>query len=366
MRDMASDRRRIFVEDVPQVRPRRQRPISLPGSVLRIAGDGRLASIDRESRRLLVLNEELEPTRELRLPGLPRPHPGAKFERLLVLRDLTVILLCLDHVVCVDPSGAQRWSLMHPSWPSGMVGGDAVLIDHRLAIAVPAAAAPAEYAQVPAAALAVVDIADGSESHREPLVDAWANPAGFHAISRRGGEGGALDAGYGQDGSRIWRITPSAGPPRVSLLEPFDRVLADLSPNGDEVLTTPHSDGGLIVYRWGDLTEAARLEPAEVFDQSDEQTADRFDFYAYFLSSDRLLAMTEQGRLLVIDRRAMRVEYQVMPRGFDIIGYDDGGHPVAEAGQALDFAGDITGVTVIDEKRILVHGRDGRADPCEL
>lgn len=362
MRDMASERRRIFVRDVPQVTPRGQRLINLPGPIHRTAGDSGLASIDRESRRLLVLDDELEPTRELRLPGLPQP--GAQLERLLILKDLTVILLCLDHVVCVDPSGSQRWRLSHPSWPSGMVDGDAVVIEDRLVIAVPGSPVLAGYGVNPVE-LAIVDIADGSES-RERLIDEIGDPAGFHAITRPDGRGGALDAGYGQDGSQIWRITPSAGRPEVTPLGTFDRILADLSPKGDEILTAPHVSGGLIVYRWDDLSEAARLERAEVFEEEDELTADRFDFYAYFLSSVRLLALTQQGRLLLIDRVSMTVESQVVPDGLDIIGFDERGRPVDHPEQAVGFAGDIIGVTVIDENRILVHGRDGRSDLCEL
>jgi hypothetical protein len=53
----------------------------------------------------------------------------------------------------------------------------------------------------------------------------------------------------------------------------------------------------------------------------------------------------------------MTVESQLVPSGFDIIGYDEGGQPVDDASQALDFNGAISGVTVIDETRILVHGK---------
>jgi hypothetical protein len=276
-----------------------------------------------------------------------------------------VLLLCVDQVLCLDPAGSRRWTLTHPPWPRGVIGSAALVIDHRLAIAVPSSPVLAGYG-VRAAELAIVDITNGSESRREPLIDEIGGPEGFHAMTHRGGLGGALDGGYGQDGSQIWRITASAGRPLITPLGTLDRVLADLSPNGDELLTTPHFGGGLIVYRWDDLAEAARLERAEVFDLEDELTADRFDFDASFLSSDRLLAMTRQRRLLVIDRGAMTVECQIVPSGFDIIGYDNAGRPVDDPEQALDFEGDITGVTVLDGNRMLIHGKDGRLDFCEL
>jgi outer membrane protein assembly factor BamB len=366
---MASERRRIFVEHVPQTMPRRQRPINLPGTPVRITGDGRIAAIDRESRKLIILDNELEPIHERFLADLPRPQAETKFERLIILPDLTAILLGPDQVVCVDSSGRQRWSVTHPTWPRGIVGGDAVVVDQNLVVVVPERAAPSRWTQVPAAQLAVVDIRTGSVSDRVPLVDEIGHPQGFHAITRRGGTGGALDGGYGQDGAQIWRITAPAAHVEATPLGAVDRVLGDLSPNGAELLTTPHYDGGLIIYRWENLTEAARLERAQVFELEqgeDDETVDRFDYSAWFLSDNRLLASTRQGRLLVIDRSRMTVESQLVPSGFDIIGYDEGGQPVDDASQALDFDGAISGVTVIDETRILVHGKDRRVDLCEI
>lgn len=93
-----------------------------------------------------------------------------QFERLVLLSDLTGILLGVDQVVCLDPSGSQRWRLRHPLWPRGRVGGDVVVIDQRLVIVVPASPVLAGYGIHPVE-LAVVDTANGSESEREPLID---------------------------------------------------------------------------------------------------------------------------------------------------------------------------------------------------
>jgi len=345
---MGSERRRIFVKEVPQVAPRRQRPINLPGAVLRVEGDGRIATVDRKARQVVIWNTDVEPVQKVILSGLPDPQPGTEFERLILLSDLTGVLLGVDQVVCLDPSGTQRWSLRHPPWPRGRIGGDVVVIDHRLVIVLPASPVLAGYGVHPIE-LAIVDIANGSESGREPLLDEIGDPEGFHAITRRDGHGGVLDGGYGQDGSQIWQIKLSSGRAESTPLGTFDRILADLSPSGDEFLTTPHGTGGLVLYRWNDLTEVGRLEPADVF-ELEAPNNDSFDFYAWFLSSDRLLALTRQGRLLLIDRRRMTVEYQIVPRGFE----------------ALGLEGEISAVTVMDEDRILVHGQAGRMELCEL
>ena len=175
--------------------------------------------------------------------------------------------------------------------------------------------------------------------------------------------------GYGQDGAQIWRIASQDGRVDATTFGTLDRILGDLSPNGNEVLTTPHDDGALVLYGWDNLAEGGRLDRASIFELEqgdDDYTADGFDYYAWFLSNDRLLALTRQGRLLVIDRTQMAVEYQLVPDGFDIVGYDSAGQPVNDATEAIDFYGQITGVTVMDENRILVHGKDGRLELCEL
>jgi len=369
MRDMASERRRIFVQELPRTAPSRQRTLNLPGTPLRIAGGGGMASIDRGSRLLCVLNDDLEPSGEFYLSDLPSPQVGAKHEKLIVLSDLAVVLIGLDRAMCIDRSGRKRWSLTYPSWPGGIVGGDAVVINQYVAIAVPERAASPGWAQVPSAHLAVLEIGKGSEIGRVELVDEIGDPQGFHAVTRPGGAGGMLDGGYGQDGSQIWRIAPVDARVEATSLATLDRVLGDLSPSGQEVLTTPHGDDGLILYSWDDLTEVARLERASLFESPErntDNTVDGFDYYAWFLSNDRLIAMTRQRRLLLIDRRQMEVECQLVPNGFDIIGCDARGQRVDDPGSAIDFEGEISTVTVIDENRILVHGQDQRLELCEL
>lgn len=197
---MASERRRIFVEDVPTIVPRRQRTMNLPGNPVLIAGGGGITWINRQSRTLLLLNDDLEPEKEFALSDLPLPQAAAKHERVIVLPNLTVIVISLDRVVAVDQSGRQQWTLAYPTWPKGMVGGDAVVVDQDLAIAVPQRAAhPGQ--SVPSAELAIVGIGDGADKERVGLMDEITRPQGFHAVSRRGRGGGFLEGAYGQDGA---------------------------------------------------------------------------------------------------------------------------------------------------------------------
>ena len=368
MRDMGAERRRIFVHDLAAVAPARQRQLP-PGQFVAVAG-GRAATIlDRGSRRLTVLDDDFKSTRDVPLPELPLPGPHGHHERLLVDADLAVVVLTLDSVVCVDPTGRLRWRFDHPAWPS-VVGGTGLIFGKRLAVVVPTAPAAPGWFQVKSVELALLDMRTGAELARHSFPDSWDSPQGFHAVARGDGRSGAVDAGYGQDGSQIWRLlTDAQGRVQLTAMDTFDRILADISPAGDEILTAPHDTTDLVVYRWDDLVEVARLESARLFEQPTDEsdsTSDGLDYEAWYLGSDKLLALTRQGRLLVADRSLMHLEHQLVVTGFNIIGFDRRGQRVDDPEQAIDFEGDILQVTVIGRDRIVVHGRDGRNELCEL
>lgn len=103
------------MEDVPTIVPRRQRTMNLPGNPVLIAGGGGITWINRQSRTLLLLNDDLEPEKEFALSDLPLPQAAAKHERVIVLPNLTVIVISLDRVVAVDQSGRQQWTLAYPN-----------------------------------------------------------------------------------------------------------------------------------------------------------------------------------------------------------------------------------------------------------
>lgn len=315
-----------------------------------------------------MLNSQFEPVRQIDLTGQLTPDSKA-FERIRVLPDLRSILLALDHIACVDPSGGELWRFDHPPWPR-FVGGDALVVGESLVAVIPTRAARRGAAQVPGARLAILDLAHGSKTKLLELSADEDDPEGFHAIGRPDHMGGAFDGGYGQDGSEIWRVGLSSGSRiEVKKMDTVDRVLADISPSGDELLTTPHTTEHLAVFRWNDLKEVARLSRTEVFQMESDKndlTADRFDFNAWFLGANRILARTRQGRLLVIDRAAMKVMHQLVVPGFEIYGYDASARRVEDPARALDFEGEINDVIVVDATRIVVTGRDCRVVLCEL
>jgi hypothetical protein len=344
---MEPERRRIFVTDVPQVAPRSQGPLRLSGPLIRGDDGQALFVLNREPRTLDGLNSRFEPATHIDLTHQLTAHMPA-YERIQVLSGPLVVVLGLDFVACVDSGGREKWRFQHPSWPR-FVGGDALMVAESLVVVIPARAAPTGYSQVPDARLVILDPSSGVKGKQLELSAEQDSPEGFHAVSRSDHLGGAIDAGYGQDGSEIWRVAlGNDGRIGVRRMSTIDRVLADISPSGGEILTTPHDSQHLSIYSWRDLKEIASLAREDVFaleSDGNNYTADNFGFYAWYVGNDRILALTRQGRLLLIDRGPIKVLHQLVIEGFN---------------------DEITDVTVLDSARLVVRSRDGRARLCEL
>jgi hypothetical protein len=367
MRDMGAERRRIFLRDIPLMEPRRQRPVTLAGPLIR-GEDGRMLFVLDRGRSILdQLDDDLEPVLQTSLTNV-LPSQSNAYERVRVLPDLRVVVLGLDYVACADANGSQLWRWHHPSWPK-FVGGDALVVGESIVVVTPTRPAPSGYGQVPAARLTALDPSNGSKIRQLQLNAEEDSPEGFHAIARPDLRGGGIDAGYGQDGSEIWRVAITGqGGIEVTKMDTIDRVLSDISPSGDELLTTPLDSEHLAIFRWTDLAEIAVLRRADVFDVDADEgiTSDSFDFDAWYLGADHILARTRQGRLLGIERNTMTARYQLAVDGFDVYGYNNRGKRVDDPSDAFDFESDISGVTVLSQSRIVVQGRNGRGQVCDL
>lgn len=352
-----------FLDGLPDALPIGQRQLFLPGPILRVPSGRKFACIDRSQKRLFLLDGELDPKQDGALPGLPDHSPLIKGESCMVASDMAVVVLTVDRVVCVDPDGRPRWTLPHPPWPGSHARGAGLLFNRSLAVAVPAVPAPPRWSQVPSVDLVAVDLISGEIKQRTRLMDEA--PEGFHAVVRRDGQSGLLDGGFGQDGSHIWKVWESQDKVHVDLFSRDDRVLGDISPSGEELLTTPHRDESLVIYRWNDLSEVARVDGAPAFgrrERNQPQDPDGFDYSAWYLSNALLLSVTRQGRLLIVDRVDLKPRHRLRLAGYEPIGYDKRGRRVDHPSEAVDFATDLTEVTVVDDRRIIAHRRDGRAD----
>jgi hypothetical protein len=104
-----------------------------------------------------------------------------------------------------------------------------------------------------------------------------------------------LDAGEGQDGSRVFRARVVDD--RLALELVLENVVAaGFAPSGHRMLITPHPsfDDRVSVLAWPSLHPIASITAADV-----GCVADRFDLYGCFLSENRVLLKTVEHGLML-------------------------------------------------------------------
>lgn len=167
--------------------------------------------------------------------------------------------------------------------------------DHR-AVAITPTEDPATYR-------VLIIAADTGEVRHDLRLDCD-HPAGFTVYGHPTGEGFVVDAGRGQDGSDLWSVQASEGQITATPSETWQRVFADYSPDGTEILTTPQYGDDLEIFSWPDWTSQAVVSADAVFARDGNDPVDRFDFFAAYLTPRSILAKsTEYGGMVVIDRR---------------------------------------------------------------
>ena len=140
--------------------------------------------------------------------------------------------------------------------------------------------------------------------------------AGCSSVHHPDGETIGLDIGEGQDGSPFRWVKPvyeqdggSAGRVRIDVrfAPGIDRVLADVHPEGQEYVTTPHGFGSqeLIRHRFADDAPIEKLAAPTEFSEEDQ-----WDYYAGYVTDELILASTSDGdgeRHLLVEREPMRL-----------------------------------------------------------
>lgn len=359
----------VFAAPVPQ-RGARQRRVDLPGAPIihmgsRPASDP-TALLDRLGNRIIWVDPDLHPVAEMRLPAWSgRSHHDDDVWRvsgdgewvvLLTVGELRIatggvwvhrvpleprvdpwmsrsdLLILGTEAVIVGGPGFERWP------PTGDVRPT---VDHLIA----------------------VDLVTGEEGARRPGLDGY-------VIPQPAGEGFAV--GEGNDSwarfSSIER-TPAGFEVRT-LDESEDRVLADIALDGQEILTVPHDGGSLCLFDWTTLAPISSLAEDDVFSRragSGQDDEDGFDYGAWFLDGGRILARTNQGRLLVIDRPAMEVVHEVVLDGFAMLARDGTGSPITRgSGTVAGHESELVDVTVTGPDRFLAWHADRHVELCTL
>jgi len=209
-----------------------------------------------------------------------------------------VAALSLDRLV-VAFAGTQTLDLpCSPGWHGrDVIGAVAFPWADPRAVAIIPTEDPATHRML------IIDTETGGFDH-DVVLDSD-HPAGFTIYGHPIGQGFVVEAGRGQDGTDLWSVQASEGRINVTSSGTWQRVFADFSPDGTEILTTPHYGDDLEIFSWPDWTPRAAVSADAVFAKDGNDPVDRFDFFAAYLTPHRILAKsTEYGGMVVIDRQA--------------------------------------------------------------
>lgn len=269
-----------------------------------------------EPERVTPLLENLSPR-----GGVPTPGDLPLGGLLAASEDCrAVAALTLDRFTAACDGRQTFEVLCHQAWHGRDVIGAVAFPwgDHRV-VAIVSTEDPTAYR------LLIVDAAAG-ELHHE-LVLHSDHPAGFTLNGHPTGGGFVVDAGRGQDGTDLWSVQVSDGTVTVTSAATFERVFADFSPDGTEVLTTPHNGTDLEIFAWPDWTPLVALSGEAVFATDGNQPVDSFDYFAAYLTSRSILAKsTEYGGMVVVDRLTGNPTHRLLLPGLEAD--EDGATPI--------------------------------------
>lgn len=240
-------------------------------------------------QELLVADHRLRV--QARFP-LPSPWRGQH----AVSPDLRTAVLSLpDRIQAVNSAGSVRWEFCHAAW--GRAGSESG--------SVAVTAAGAAWATVPGE--------DGPD--RWLVLDAMSGAllgdlgidcraAGSEPVLHPDGASVGLSVGEGQDGSAIfWGLRDERGWRVREVVGDRDRVLADVRPDGQQYLTTPHAGGGIAVHDRATDRVVARRSGEELFGPEQE-----FDYVAGYLDQSLIVAGSrEYERLVLLDADTLDV-----------------------------------------------------------
>ena len=295
-------------------------PLDEVGEVLPLATDRWLVhrrSMERGMAvvELLVVDAQLAPI--WRLP-VPDPYHGVH----AVTPDLSLVALSLQHrVLLLDGGGQQLASFPHQPWGMGDPDSGCCAFSpcgRFLWATVPTWPQGSWQANDE---LWLIDLASWSVVDRCKLEVC---AAGSTPLQHPDGHTVGLDIGEGQDGAAIRWARADRGHIGLRFAPAMTRCLAAVHPDGQEYLTTPHSNDrlqALARHRFADDRPIERLASAAAFGPSEW-----WGHEAGYLTTELILAATSGGmRHLLVQRAPLRLLGEVI--------YQDVGELVDPEGQ---------------------------------
>jgi hypothetical protein len=252
---------------------------------------------------LLVVDAQLAPI--WRLP-VPDPYRGVH----AVTNDLSLVALSLQHqVLLLDGRGQQLASFPHQPWGMGDPDSGCCVFSpcgRYLWATVPTWPEGSWQANDE---LWLIDLASLSVVDRRKL-DVCA--AGSTPVQHPDGRTVGLDIGEGQDGAAIRWARADRGRIGVRFAPGDDRCLAAVHPDGQEYLTTPHSNDrlqALARHRFTDDRPIERLGSAAAFASPSEG----WGYEAGYLTTELILAVTYGAmRHMLVQRAPLRLLGEVI------------------------------------------------------
>lgn len=248
-------------------------------------------------RHVVLLDEELDEIASVPLPDDALGVHGVTPDR------HSVAVSASSRIALVSADGHLEWEVQHPPWgQGGSVRGSCFVTDDGAYIwATVPGSGPDEWWLIAAAS---------GEVAGTVALDCHA--AGSEPIRHPNGRHVGLSVGEGQDGSQIYWGRIQSGQPVVAQVPGDSRVLVDVSLDGRHFLTAPHDAGPVLLHRFPDGVEEARLPITEVLEFDDA-----FDYFAGFLdTSTVLVALRERDDLLLASAEDLsQVGWVQMPGG---------------------------------------------------
>jgi hypothetical protein len=278
-------------------------PLDEVGEVLPMAADRWL--VHRCSRahalvvvELLVVDAQLAPI--WRLP-VADPYRGVH----AVSNDLSLVALSLQHrVLLLDGRGQQLASFPHQPWGMGDPESGCCAFSPCGGYLWATVSTWPEGSWEANDELWLIDLASLSVVDRRKLDVCAAGSTPLQHPDRRTV---GLDIGEGQDGAAIRWARADGGRISLRFAPGDDRCLAAVHPDGQEYLTTPHSNDrlqALARHRFADDRLIERLGSTAAFGPSCE----RWGHLAGYLTDELILAVTVGGlRHLLVQRAPLRL-----------------------------------------------------------
>jgi hypothetical protein len=158
-------------------------------------------------------------------------------------------------------------------------------------------------------------------------------------------ESALIEVGCGQDGSYLYLARLTGAGLTIEQYPFNDRTFCGgFAPDGREFVTGAHQGDAVKAHSFPGGQVIASIESHTIFAADDRvgEQPDEVGYQVIFLDGNHLLADTQFGRMILIDRRRMRLLGTVWPPEYSLRGYDQSGKETDDPTRIVDYEGGLT------------------------